>query len=463
MLPETQRNIRHLFWRAGFGWKAQEMNKYSTVEKAVEDLFKTSRHIEKMELELDPPPSLQDLSGMEKQDIQKMVGEKRREVLEVNYAWLLRMASSEAQLREKMTLFWHDHFACQFKTARPAQLYFNTIHQHALENFGDLLLAVSKEPGMLLFLNNQQNTKEHPNENFGRELLELFTLGIGHYTEADIKEAARAFTGWSTLPTGEFIFRERRHDYGSKSFLGRKGNFDGEDIIKILLEQKRTAYFITEKIYAYFVNEKLDKEKISTWSKEFYESGYNIGKLMRTILSSPHFYAAENRENRIKSPIEYLVGLMRQLNAKFTAPEGALIIQRVLGQVLFNPPNVAGWPQGNAWIDSSTLIARLRIPQVLINSSEYDLAPKAAFAGNEEFTQNNQLNRRIDAEINWEPIRKLLAGLNPDLIRNTTIDYLLVTRPPEKEISKFLPNTQTEAGIRQMISRLVCTPEYQLC
>src|SRR5690242_935193 len=191
------------------------------------------------------------------------------------------MINSEAQLREKMSLFWHGHFACRILNIFFQQQLINAIRQNAFSDFGTLLRNVSKSPAMLSFLNNQQNKKQHPNENFAREVMELFTIGRGNYTETDVKEAARAFTGWGTNPQGEFIFRRAVHDDGTKSFMRRTGNFDGDEVLNIILERRETASFITSKIYRYFVNEEPDEKHISWLASRFYESRYDISALMK--------------------------------------------------------------------------------------------------------------------------------------------------------------------------------------
>ncbi len=218
---------------------------------------------------------------------------------------------------------------------------------------------------MLNFLNNQQNQKAHPNENFAREVMELFTMGRGNYTEKDVKEAARAFTGWSARFNGEFMFRPFFHDDDEKIFLGKKGNFDGDDILNIILEQQQTATFITQKIYRYFVNDEVDKDIIAGLSKSFYQSNYNIKTLMKNIFTSDWFYNEKNIGCKIKSPVELLAGIRRMLPMQLDNDNIQLLLQNALGQILFYPPNVAGWQGGNAWIDSSTLMLRLRIPQLI--------------------------------------------------------------------------------------------------
>ena len=213
------------------------------------------------------------------------------------------MTQSNAQLLEKMSLFWHGHFATRTFHILYDQEMLNVIRQNALGNFRQLLIGVSKTASMIQFLNNNQNKKDHPNENFARELMELFTIGRGHYTETDVKESARAFTGWGTTFQGEFNFRPRQHDEGIKTFFGKTGNLSGEDILDIFLDKKKTAVFITKKIYRFFVNEKPDEEIVNQLSKNFSESGYDIRQLMKKkFLRLPGFIILEISAVRSSHP-----------------------------------------------------------------------------------------------------------------------------------------------------------------
>ena len=221
----------------------------------------------------------------------------RDDLKDMNIAWLNLMTNSKAQLREKMSLFWHGHFACRLNNnAYSSQGLVNIVRTNALGNFGDMLKQVSKSPAMLQFLNNQQNRKGKPNENFAREVMELFTLGRGNYTEKDIKEGARSFTGWGFDKQGEFMFRKPTHDDGEKTFLGQTGNFDGDQILDIILKNPQTAIFITQKIYKYFVNENLDNNKVDYLSARFFENNYDIAKVVgrylykRMVLRTPKYW-----------------------------------------------------------------------------------------------------------------------------------------------------------------------------
>ena len=298
-------------------------------------------------------------------DQKKLIQQRnRKQNIEVNLNFLQEMVHGEDQLREKMAFFWHGHFATRVVNPKMSAQILNVIRQNALGNFKDLLFAVSKAPAMLSFLNNQQNKKGHPNENFAREVMELFTMGRGTYTEEDIREAARAYTGWAYNKDGEFVERKNVHDNGTKTFLGRTGNFSGDDVLHIILEQKATARFITAKLYRFLVNENVDEAQVQALSDRFYASGYDIGQLLDNIFMSSWFYDKANIGSKIKSPIELIAGIMRILPMKIADRENLIVYQKLLGQMLLYPPNVAGWPSGTAWIDSSTLLLRMQIPQI---------------------------------------------------------------------------------------------------
>ena len=246
-----EQKIKHLYWRAGFGLSPQQVQKKGnqSIEKAVNDLFKDSQKINAVKMPYYNMPSLQTFKAMSKAERQEKRQEIQQLTHQVNLNWMRQMVSDDYNpLQERMTLFWHGHFACESKRFDQAGRQINSIRQYALGNYRDLLLAVSKDAAMIAYLNNQQNRKNKPNENYARELMELFSIGRGNYTEQDIKEAARAFTGWfADKLTGDFKFTERQHDFGTKTFMGRTGNWDGDDIVDIILEQKETAHFILSK------------------------------------------------------------------------------------------------------------------------------------------------------------------------------------------------------------------------
>ena len=381
-------------------------------------------------------------------------------------AWMDRMAASPAQLREKMTLFWHGHFACRVRQPNAALSLHDTTRQHALGKFPDLLLAVSQEPAMLQFLNNQQNRKEHPNENFAREVMELFTLGRGNYTETDVKEAARAFTGWGYDGQDNFRFREREHDAGPKTFLGRTGNLTGEDVLKRILEQPTAATFLTTKIYRFFVNDVPNPAHIEPLAAAFRKSGYDIADLMERLFSADWFYEPANMGTHIKSPVELLAGIRRTLNVKIDNGQLLLGYQKALGQTLFQPPNVAGWPGGRNWIDSSSLLLRLQLPAVLFKNAEFAVALKQDendIAPN--LTKAERTVRGAGAHLPLAPLQ-LLLGATPAAQQPARLSAFLLQTPIRPEnlqlVQQAAQQKEPTEALRAALVCLLSLPEYQL-
>ena len=404
-------------------------------------------------------------------ELRKKLREQSRDDLKtMNITWLNTMINSEAQLREKMSLFWHGHFACRIQNSFFQQELLHIVRSNALGSFADMLKAVSKSPAMLQFLNNQQNRKSHPNENFAREVMELFTMGRGNYTENDVKEAARAFTGWSFNAQGEFLFRKNQHDFGSKTFLGKTGNFDGDDILNILLENKQTANYISNKIYSYFVNENIDKKNQQLLSSRFYNNNYDISKLLEDIYSSDWFYDEKNIGNRIKSPVELLAGIRRLLPMQLDNNQSQLLFQRALGQVLFYPPNVAGWPGGKNWIDSSSLMLRLRVPQILSANDAIDIMPKAdddIQMGMMEMVAKKMKEtvKGGTASIDWAPVNKIFEKVQREKLLENIADTVLQTKSQVSNavLDKYVNTESRENYIKSAVVNLMATPEYQLC
>jgi uncharacterized protein (DUF1800 family) len=287
--------------------------------------------------------------------------------------WLHRMRHTLAPLAEKATLFWHGHFATSAAKVREARTMYEQhelLRRNALGDFGKLVRGIARDPAMLLYLDSATNRKNHPNENFAREVMELFCLGIGNYAERDIQELARCFTGWE-IQYGAFKFHAYQHDNGSKTVLGQSGNFDGDDGLRIILEQPATAEFICTKLVRFFVTEvdDLPPELIAPLAKRFREAGLLVAPVLETILTSRLFYSDAARGNKIRSPVELGVGLMRALDA--TANMRQLTVQlRDLGQMLFFPPNVKGWTAGRTWIDSSTLLGRANLVRTIVEGPE---------------------------------------------------------------------------------------------
>src|SRR5258706_11061787 len=323
-LTNQQKN-QHLLWRAGFGPAVEQLGDLSKFtprqfyialvkasDKKPEHVDIADNYLQGLMMGIDQAGKVQrkEVTADERKMRQQM---SREGIRNLNLYWLKEMFNRSTKLREKLVFFWHGHFACRNLNIFYQQGLLDIIRRNAMGNFGTLLKEVSKSAAMLNFLNNQQNKKDHPNENFAREVMELFTLGRGNYTEHDIKEAARAFTGWGSNLKGEFIFRKLQHDDGIKTVLGKTGNFDGDEVLDILLEQKQTAKFISQKVYKFFVNEQLDAEKTEWLADRFYKTNYDIAALMEDIFTSDWFYDEKNIGAKIKSPVELLVGIQRML------------------------------------------------------------------------------------------------------------------------------------------------------
>ena len=275
--------------------------------------------------------------------------------------WANRMLTTPRPLEEKLTLFWHGHFATGQNKTRDYRMMLRQNLMFRANAAGDLrglLVGILKDPGMLVYLDNGENVKAHPNENFGRELLELFTMGVGNYSEHDVREAARAFTGW-TNDALTFKFDAAQHDFGTKTFLGKTGPFDGEDIIDIILQQPVTAEFVAGKIYKFFVREDLSAATRASLGRTFRDSGYQLKPLLKQMFLSKDFYSPSSLATQIKSPVHLVVSTYRKLGLREvpTVPDFGRMTGS-LGQSLFEPPNVAGWAGGRTWITPSTLLQR---------------------------------------------------------------------------------------------------------
>jgi uncharacterized protein (DUF1800 family) len=278
--------------------------------------------------------------------------------------WLKQIHRTNNPLQERMALFWHNHFTTSARNVAWPQLMYRQnqlLRKHALGSFASLLRDIFKDPAMLIYLNGNKNVAKKPNENFARELLELFTLGEGHYTEQDVIEAAKAFTGWRyRVKQDDVILSLKRHDQGHKDFLGHSGRFDANDIVDILLDTPRTAEFIAEKFWHHFINpQQPDRDYISHWAMLFRDSNYQIKVLISAIVESDVFWAEANRGAFIKSPVELTVGLLNELGLdNFKAYRKLANINGKLGQRLFFPPDVKGWRGGKHWINNTTFVLR---------------------------------------------------------------------------------------------------------
>lgn len=473
MSTQLQRKNQHLLWRAGFGpmiemaTQLTDMNTRKLYQLIQQNSLQKPQPIKTATpINIDGEQII-NYKNLTKEQRQQIRRQSQIDIKNLNLTWFDQMINSERQLSEKMSLFWHGHFACRSSNIYAQQQLLNTIREHALGDFGMLLRQVSKTPAMLAFLNNQQNKKKHPNENFAREVMELFTLGRGNYNEEDVKEGARAFTGWGFNANYEFVFRKAFHDGGEKNFLGKQGNFDGDDIIDIILSQKQCAKFITSKIYRFVVNETIDENRCNQLADHFYQNNYNIQSLLDEIFTSEWFYDEKNIGNKIKSPIELLVGIQRLLPMNLKKPAAWLLFQQTLGQFLFYPPNVAGWPGGTNWIDSSSLVLRMKIPQLLTREATVDIAPKTdddvMMGSHVDGSGKNET--KLGTTIKWQELYDAFASVKREELLSGLRQLVWQVQPgiSNEILEKYIDKTSRENYIKTALVAMMSTPEYQLC
>lgn len=405
--PMGYDEARHLLVRTGFGPTDAEVRGYAvlTREQGVNLVLRDVR----TEAVTPPPAFAIETSAVRYPRADTMTPEERRafqqqlvrQGLALRAWWMHEMLVTPSPITERMTLFWHNHFVSSQQKVRFARLMFQqnaTLRAYALGSFSDLLHAASKDPAMLIYLDTAQSRKGQPNENFAREVMELFTLGEGHYTETDIKEAARAFTGWSLdRDTGRYLFRPGIHDYGVKTVLGRSGRFDGDAVLDVVLERPQASEFIVAKLWREFVSADPDPREVKRIAQVFRGRGYDIKVALRQLLTTDAFWDAANRGTMVKSPVELIVGTLRQLDV---APGGAtpfVVVAAGMGQNLFAPPNVKGWPGGEQWINSNWLLARKQFLDRLAREEDAPLAMLAAApAGDQDAARTQRFVRAVD-------------------------------------------------------------------
>ena len=351
--------------------------------------------------------------------------------------WLARMLHTRRPLAARLAVMWHNHFATSnVKVRSPAMMLqqLRTIESLALGKFGELLLSMARDPAMIAWLDGNENAKGRPNENFARELLELFSLGVGNYSEADIKQAARAFTGWHER-RGQFQFASLEHDGGEKTVFGQTGRFDGGDVIRLALAQPACARFIATKLLHEFVSPRPSDELIDATAAELRASEYDVRSVLRRLLASRAMFDAAIYRARIKSPVEFVIGIARQLELRVPADKLGEVVSQ-LGQRLFEPPSVKGWDGHRAWLDSATMLVRLNT---------------AARATGGEFLQARELARRYDVSDERAAILQFcgelaLDGRLPDALR--------------EQVERLDGDGENLA--RAALRLLMSSPEYQM-
>jgi len=381
--PWDRVKAAHLLHRAGFGGTPEEVARLAAmpVEAAVEELLNYEAIPESF-----PEPDFSALRELDEElarlrraradeaDLRRQVQRIRRANIvkfqELRTNWVRRMIETRRPLQEKLVLFWHGHLVSGLPETRVAEhmaRQLDLFRRLAAGNFKELILAISRDPAMLSYLDNNSNRKGKPNENYARELLELFTMGIGNYTEDDVKEAARAFTGW-TFAGNEFVFRREQHDDGLKTFLGRTGRWDGTDIIDIVFEQPATARFLPRKLWEFFAYQGPEERLVEELAGVFRRHRWEIKPLLRAIFRSEAFFSPRAIRSKVKSPVELVVGTVRVTGSGL--PDEVLVrAMDLMGQRLLSPPNVGGWPQGRGWINTATVLLRYNFSALLLSGA----------------------------------------------------------------------------------------------
>jgi uncharacterized protein (DUF1800 family) len=416
-----------LLTRAGFAPNAGEVAAFASLSHpaAVDRLLAGVRTTA-----VTPAPSWIDERFVAPRELRSMTDEARRAELQKQIRmgldlrgwWLREMVATPSPLTERMTLFWHNHFVSAQPKVRYAQLMYRQyvlLRGHALGRFDELLHAVAKDPAMLIYLDSATNRRGSPNENFAREVMELFTLGEGKYSEDDIKQAARAFTGWSIdLDTGEYMFRRLQHDGDEKTVFGKTGNFDGDAVLDIILAQPAVAEFMVRKLWREFVSPRPDEVRVKRIAAQFLVSGWSIVQPVRALLMQPEVIARDEDNALVKSPADLVVGFVRQSGGTLSQPVAAAVALAGMGQNLFSPPNVRGWPGGDAWINTNTLVARKQFLERALNGkssaeTSMDDSMSSAMKADEPRRRLQMLEQAVSVRIDSEAWRAR-AGLAPE-------------------------------------------------
>lgn len=363
--------------------------------------------------------------------------------------WLYRMLHTPHPLLERCTLFWHDHFATSSSKVTQFELMFQQnrlLRRHALGKFEPFLQEISRDPAMLIWLDSNKNVKGKPNENYAREIMELFSLGVGNYTEQDIREAARAFTGWGAF-NGKFEFNARLHDDGKKTVLGQTGNLNGDDVVRILLKQPAAARFLVGKLFGEFISEaeRPSEKLLEPLVEQFRKSGYDVRQCLATMLRSNLFFSEHAYRARIKSPVEYVVGMLAAFDADVSTQVVATAMEG-MGQALFAPPNVKGWDGGKAWLNTATLLARHNFAAKLLGGHDPRLRARLEL---ETAAARYAAKKGPAAQVEYALQLLLQGDVSPEV---------------KTRIAEFVRDKKktNQSRLRQAAHAIVTTPEYQL-
>ena len=434
-MPWDKRAVAHLFRRAGFGanWDTLEKFSKSSPQATVNHLLSYSENQQDFEAEANGLATSILAGG---------------DPLDLSAAWVYRLLYTPNQLLEKSTLFWHGHFATSAQKVEDAQMMWNQnqlLRKYALGNFPDLVQGIAKDPAMLIYLDSASNRKSHPNENFARELMELFCLGEGNYNEKDVQELARCFTGWE-IKIGRFRKNRFQQDQETKRVLSKSGKFDGEEAIAVVLDHPTMPYFICRKLVRYFVSDELqlNDQQLKPLVDTFENANHDTAALVRKILTCNLFYSKHSVARKIRSPVELLVGTLRCLDGRSNAVELATELKK-LGHGLFYPPNVKGWDGGRAWINSATLLGRANLLEKTLNHENTKFGTSS----------DTSLAAYLDSYAN-----------KPHAVIEHLESLLLATKltktAKQQLETAFTKKLSKDDKFRQTLHTLATLPEYQL-
>ncbi|MEO1617558.1 MAG: DUF1800 domain-containing protein [Planctomycetota bacterium] len=425
----------HLFRRAGFGTDQASLTESltRTPNETVDELISRNEEADSFRTVADSLAKTVLAGG---------------DPMKLSAAWVYRLQFTPAQLLEKTTLFWHGHFATGAEKVQSASMMWRQnklFREHALGDFRALTQSIAKDPAMLIYLDSASNRKAHPNENFARELMELFCLGEGNYSEDDVLELARCFTGWE-IRNERFRKNRYQHDSGSKSVLGRDGNFDGEDAVQVVLDHERLPYFICRKLFHFFICDEPSPsdDLLKIPAATFRNNDLKIAPVIRQMLSSNLFFSHCARARKIKSPVESVIGLLRGLEVAADSNQIAEGL-RSIGQGLFYPPNVKGWDGGRSWVNSSTLLGRANLFQRII----FD---KKTRFGDE--TLDSYL-KRFSATTFDGALDHFQRCLMAVPIGSSARELLRTQFPMRQKLS--------DSNLRRLLHSVASLPEFQLC
>jgi len=441
-LDNTRSQVAHLLRRAGFGATEAELDQYSALgfAGALERLLNPEQ-VDDSATDQQLAPLTTDLGDPKKIEPAK-------------FWWLNKMLYTQRPLQEKLTLFWHNHFATANSKVGNAVLMqqeIQLLRDNGLGNFETLLQKMTRNPAMLIWLDNRQNRKGATNENFAREVQELFTVGIGNYTEQDIKEAARAFTGHQLDKNLGYVFNKNQHDAGEKTFQGQTGNFDADDILAILVRNPATARFITTKLFSFFAYENADSSTIDRLANTFVTTNFDVRSVLRDIFTGPEFLSPQAFHGQIKQPVDLVVGSLKSLNVQNVGPDVTQVLRR-MGQDLLNPPDVSGWKGGAAWLNATTLFERFNWGNRLSGGRDAAKPYFADVAGQVQARGVSSPESLVDYYLGL-----LVDGDVTPEARQALLDYLNASGPLALDNSGAL-----DLKARGLVHLALAVPTYQL-